>query len=143
MVLNGSCLCGAVQFEVTADPVLTAICHCTDCQHEGGSYSTDAVFPPGSLKYTAGEPTRFDHPGASGKMVSSYFCGKCGSTLVVMQQVLVPLLPLPRPAPFPGGLHTWRGGDVRYAHGDCDVWTVLMVGWIDYCACGEFLGERK
>ena len=95
MVLNGSCLCGAVQFEVTADPVLTAICHCTDCQHEGGSYSTDAVFPPGSLKYTAGEPTRFDHPGASGKMVSSYFCGKCGSTLVVMQQVLVLPLPLP------------------------------------------------
>lgn len=89
MVLHGSCLCGAVKFELSHDPVMTAICHCTDCQHEGGSYSTDAVFPPGSLKYTSETPTKFDHPGASGKNVSSYFCGKCGSTLVVMQEVLV------------------------------------------------------
>ena len=89
MTHKGSCLCGAVKFELSAEPVLTAICHCTDCQHEGGSFSDSAVFPPDTLKYTAGEPTKYEKPGASGKNVEHYFCGKCGSTLVIMQEVLV------------------------------------------------------
>ena len=68
---------------------MQAICHCTDCQHEGGSFSDSAVFPPDTLKYTAGQPTKYDQKGASGKNVEHYFCGKCGSTLVIMQEVLV------------------------------------------------------
>ena len=68
---------------------MMAICHCTDCQHEGGSFSDSAVFPPGTLKYTEGEPTKYEQSGASGKNVEHYFCGKCGSTLVIMQDVLV------------------------------------------------------
>ena len=89
MPYKGSCLCGAVKFECDAEPVLMAICHCTDCQHEGGSFSDSAVFPPGSLKYTEGEPAQYNQSGASGKNVEHYFCGKCGSTLVIMQEVLV------------------------------------------------------
>jgi hypothetical protein len=89
MVYNGSCLCGAVKFEVNAEPVLTAICHCTDCQHEGGAFTASAVFPPGTLKYTGGTPSRYDQAGASGKNVEHYFCGKCGTPLVIMQEILV------------------------------------------------------
>lgn len=84
-------MCGQVKFEVDAEPVMMAICHCTDCQHEGGSFSASAVFPPDTLKYTASQPARYDQTGASGKNVEHYFCGKCGSTLVIMQEVLVPL----------------------------------------------------
>lgn len=89
MVYNGSCLCGAVKFECEGEPVAQAICHCTDCQHEGGSFSDSAVFPPGTLKYTEGKPTKYEQKGFSGKNVEHYFCGKCGSTLVIMQEVLV------------------------------------------------------
>jgi len=89
MVYKGSCMCGDVKFELDAEPALTAICHCTDCQHEGGSFSDSAVFPPGSLKYTAGTPAKYDQAGASGKNVEHYFCGRCGSTLVIIQEVLV------------------------------------------------------
>jgi hypothetical protein len=89
MSYKGSCLCGAVKFELNAEPIMTAICHCTDCQHEGGSFSDSAVFPPGSLKYTEGKPTQYNQTGFSGKNVEHNFCGKCGSTLVIMQEVLV------------------------------------------------------
>jgi hypothetical protein len=82
-------MCGEVKFEVDGEPVAQAICHCTDCQHEGGSFSASGVFPPGSLKYTAGKPARYDQKGISGKNVEHYFCGKCGSTLVILQEVLV------------------------------------------------------
>ena len=89
MSYKGSCLCGAVKFECNAEPVLMAICHCTDCQHEGGSFSDSAVFPAGTLKYTEGEPKKYNQAGASGKNVEHNFCGTCGSTLVIMQEVLV------------------------------------------------------
>ena len=89
MVYKGSCLCGDIKFEVDAEPVIQAICHCTDCQHEGGSFSDSAVFPPGSLKFISGETTKYNQPGASGKNVEHNFCGRCGSTLIIMQEVLV------------------------------------------------------
>jgi len=69
--------------------VVMAICHCTDCQHEGGSYSDSAVFPPNSLKYTSGETTKFHKPADSGKDVEHNFCGRCGSTLIINQESLV------------------------------------------------------
>jgi hypothetical protein len=84
-------MCGEVKFEVNAEPATMAICHCTDCQHEGGSFSDSVIFPPGTLKYTAGQPTKYNQLGASGKNVEHYFCGKCGSTLVIMQEILVSL----------------------------------------------------
>jgi hypothetical protein len=83
-------MCGDVQFQVNADkPEMMAICHCTDCQHEGGSYSSDAVFPAGSLKYTKGQPKIYNQAGASGKNVEHIFCGRCGSQLGATQEVLV------------------------------------------------------
>ena len=90
MVLNGSCLCGEVRFEINTDtPILQAICHCSDCQHEGGAYAADAVFPADAIKYTHGTPAKYDQAGTSGKNVSHYFCGKCGSSLAAVQEVLV------------------------------------------------------
>jgi hypothetical protein len=92
MVLKGSCLCGDVQFQVDADkPLLEAICHCTDCQHEGGSYAADAVFPEDKVVFTKGTPAKYEKPGASGKLVTHFFCGRCGSSLAAQQEVLVRL----------------------------------------------------
>jgi len=28
--LNGKCLCGSVQYSCEAEPIVTAICHCTN-----------------------------------------------------------------------------------------------------------------
>jgi len=33
----GGCLCGAVRYESEAEPVLTAVCHCRDCQKQTSS----------------------------------------------------------------------------------------------------------
>lgn len=32
MTTTGSCMCGAVKYEFTGEPKVTALCHCTDCQ---------------------------------------------------------------------------------------------------------------
>src|SRR5690242_6618604 len=47
--IAGSCLCGAVRYASSAEPVLTAFCHCRDCQKSGGGYSVNVAVPTESL----------------------------------------------------------------------------------------------
>ncbi len=30
--IRGGCLCGAVRYSTDAEPLLTAVCHCKNCQ---------------------------------------------------------------------------------------------------------------
>ena len=43
---TGRCLCGAVQFTISAEPLGTGQCHCKDCQPERGPYKTDGPHVP-------------------------------------------------------------------------------------------------
>jgi hypothetical protein len=49
--ISGGCLCGAVRYECNAEPLGTAICHCTHCQKVWGRSSTGWIAPalPGAL----------------------------------------------------------------------------------------------
>jgi hypothetical protein len=78
---KGSCSCGAVRYECTADPVITANCHCRDCQRAGGAgFASVLGVPKDALKIT-GEVKYFDLKGDSGKTIGRGFCPNCGSRL--------------------------------------------------------------
>ena len=50
--ISGGCLCGAVRYESSAEPLGSAICHCTDCQHVSGSaFSVNVVVPASSVTF--------------------------------------------------------------------------------------------
>src|SRR5262249_40516096 len=50
--VSGGCLCGAVRYECSAEPLGTAICHCTHCQKVSGSaFSVNVVVPAPSLTW--------------------------------------------------------------------------------------------
>mgnify|MGYP001178227042 CR=1 FL=1 len=79
---TGGCLCGAVRYEVTGDPMMQVACHCTDCQKaSGGSPTLALVVAPGAVKVTKGTPKRFVSKGDSGAEVVRVFCDNCGSPL--------------------------------------------------------------
>jgi len=60
---------------------MKALCHCGDCQKISGSaFSTNVVVPGDDFKVT-GSPKKFTKTADSGKVIHSYFCGECGSTL--------------------------------------------------------------
>jgi len=81
--LHGSCLCGAVTFEVTPPFPRMVHCHCSRCRKASGTgHATNIItMDPGQLKWLTGEEliSRYDLPGA--RSFGKCFCKQCGSPL--------------------------------------------------------------
>lgn len=61
---------------------LKALCHCLDCRKiTGSAFSTNIIVDAEGFKVTKGTPKTFAKTADSGKTVTSYFCGDCGTTL--------------------------------------------------------------
>jgi hypothetical protein len=78
--IPGSCLCGAVKFEVTPPFTAFRYCHCSRCQKAtGAAHAANAFLPVTQFKWLAGESLakRFDLPGA--KRFAVAFCTQCGT----------------------------------------------------------------
>lgn len=77
---TGGCACGAVRYEISAEPIFSNHCQCLDCQHKSGtghgSYMTFAG--RGAVKLT-GKATQWDMKGDSGNVKTRGFCPTCGS----------------------------------------------------------------
>jgi|SRR5882724_848485 len=78
----GGCACGAVRYEVTAEPIVMFNCHCRDCQRTIGSGFAPVVYVPAkAFKITKGTP-RYHF--TSSEMIGPNkrgFCPECGSRL--------------------------------------------------------------
>ena len=75
---EGGCLCGAVRFVATGQPIGTAWCHCQSCRrHSGAPVSVFVAFRRASYSITKGEITKYSS--SPGRLRG--FCAKCGSTL--------------------------------------------------------------
>ena len=58
--ISGGCACGAIRYEVTAEPIVTFNCHCRDCQETtGGAYTPVFYVPANAFKITKGTPKCF------------------------------------------------------------------------------------
>lgn len=87
--VSGGCLCGAVRYECNAEPLGTAICHCTQCQNVSGSaFSVNVVVPAPSLTWQGQSLASYADKGESGKPLSRKFCRNCGSSLATETEAL-------------------------------------------------------
>lgn len=100
-IFRGSCLCGAVQYRVTAPTLWCAHCHCTQCQRANG-----AAF----VTWVGAAADRAEYDGlrlrwyASSAKAERGFCADCGTPLFF------------RSERWPGELHVVRAS----FHGDID-----------------------
>lgn len=81
---TGRCLCGAVTYELTGDPIATAVCHCEHCQRQsGGAFSVNVVVHTTQLDVSGALQT-YDETDETGTVVHVHrrFCGTCGSPIV-------------------------------------------------------------
>ena len=77
----GGCLCGKVRYAGTAEPVMTAICHCTNCQKQAGTAFSIIVAVPKETLSISGPLKTYNETGSSGKPVHRNFCPECGSPI--------------------------------------------------------------
>lgn len=80
--MTGGCLCEAVRYSVSGDPVAQAVCHCTNCQKQSGSAFSIIIGFPDAAVNLEGELTTYADHGESGNVVGRKFCGKCGSPIL-------------------------------------------------------------
>jgi hypothetical protein len=90
--IRGGCLCGAVRYSTDAEPLLTAVCHCKNCQRQSGTaFSVVVAVPKGSLVFEGGEPGTYRDTGESGLPVDRRFCTTCGSP-IISQPAAMPMM---------------------------------------------------
>src|SRR5262245_40373940 len=80
--LGGGCACGAVRYEIAADPIFVNNCHCTLCQKQTGSTSVVNLFVEGEhLTQLSGETTRHVVKAGSGGDHEIVRCANCGTAM--------------------------------------------------------------
>ncbi len=78
--IQGGCLCGTVRYHTTQPALMTAACHCRDCQKQSGSaFSVNVLVPLAGLDVGGASLAAFETQGSSGLTVKRHFCGQCGS----------------------------------------------------------------
>lgn len=79
---EGGCLCGALRYRVTADPLRVTFCHCRFCQRAtGAAYAVEPIFSETDFEMLSGDAKTYSHISTgSGKTIDIHFCENCGST---------------------------------------------------------------
>lgn len=80
--LRGRCQCGAVSFQCAGQPFVAYTCHCLECQRLSSSaFNTCIQVAAETVEIVSGEPIVRDRTADSGNVLSTYFCGDCGSAI--------------------------------------------------------------
>lgn len=79
-MLQGSCLCGAVRYEVDGDLGPIVCCHCLMCRKaQGAAFAVNAPVPASRFRLVAGADALRSYRSSSAK--ERCFCGRCGSPI--------------------------------------------------------------
>ena len=82
-MIEGSCLCGQIKYQVDAGPAPMGHCHCRACRKAHASaFSTVMGVPKAAFSWVQGEGLLASFESSPGKQ--RYFCSVCGSHLVAM-----------------------------------------------------------
>ena len=75
---TGQCLCGAVRYRISAEPVATRLCWCRACQHIAANGTVNVLVPSSGLEIS-GKLSEFVSTADSGNEMRRRFCPTCGS----------------------------------------------------------------
>lgn len=80
---TGGCACGAIRYEINAQPNAVFLCSCRDCQRAtGGASVANWWCPVAAVTFTKGTPVAHIVTGEiSGAPVHHEYCETCGSPL--------------------------------------------------------------
>lgn len=78
---KGSCLCGAVEYEITGSLGPVVYCHCSRCRKANGSaFNAASPVATADFRFVKGQESLRDYRNNAG--VHRVFCGTCGSPII-------------------------------------------------------------
>ncbi|MBC07330.1 GFA family protein [Thalassospira sp.] len=122
---HGSCLCGAVRYEVTGDFDAFFLCHCSYCQKDTGSAHAANLFSTkAALSWLEGD-TNIQSFTVPGTRHQKAFCQACGSAVPYTQMdgklVVVPAGSLETPVSIRPTAHIMMGSKANWDEGLEDI----------------------
>jgi len=106
---QGGCLCGAIRYRITGQPLATSICHCRSCRRASGAPAVAwVVTRRDDFVVEQGTPVAF----RSSPPVERTFCGRCGTPLTYQhddspESLDVQTATLDAPDGFPPACEIW------------------------------------
>lgn len=117
---HGSCLCGAVRYEVTGDFSAFFLCHCSYCQKDSGSAHAANLFSSAAALIWQDGQAQIQSFKLPGTRHEKAFCKTCGSALPHTQMagklVVVPAGSLDSPVSIRPNAHIMLGSKADW---DC------------------------
>ena len=117
--IEGGCLCGAVRYHVTAQPITTRVCWCRLCQKIGAGSATVNVFFPTETMVVTGETVNYESIADSGNLIHRRFCPKCGTHVFTQADA----------RPHVIGVRAGSLDDPEVAKPEMTIWTSLAPSW--------------
>ncbi|QKE62061.1 GFA family protein [Aquipseudomonas campi] len=77
---TGRCLCGAVSFTLSSEPLATRVCWCRDCQHLAANGTVNLLVAADGLSIR-GALAEYSKTADSGNQATRQFCPACGTHL--------------------------------------------------------------
>jgi hypothetical protein len=108
-IQQGGCLCSAIRFRISGEPVFSSICHCATCRRASGAPTVAwLTFDRGQVRILTGLPRVF----RSSHGVVRQFCGTCGSQLTYETvssptTIDITTVSMDNPNQFPPTMEVW------------------------------------
>jgi hypothetical protein len=82
MNVTGSCLCGAVRYELTQAPAWAHNCHCSRCRKtRGAAFSSNLFVGRDGFRFVEGEDQLQTYKPPGAERFTNVFCRQCGSNM--------------------------------------------------------------
>ena len=85
-MLHGQCHCGHIQYDMPAEVISHALCHCSDCRRHAGAPMVGWAMLAADLVKITGTPKVYKSSEHGRRM----FCGDCGTGLFYKNDVNLP-----------------------------------------------------
>jgi hypothetical protein len=124
--IQGGCLCRAVRFTASVEPLVARACWCRVCRHlASGNATINLAFPSNAVSIT-GELRDYSNTAESGNHMHRRFCPHCGVHLFSAaeerpQLLIVRLGTLDDPTPFAPQANIWTSEAPSWARIDADM----------------------
>lgn len=108
-IIQGGCLCSAIRFRISGEPIFSCVCHCSTCRRASAAPTVAwLTFDRGQVEMLSGNPRTY----RSSQGVVRQFCGTCGSQLAYEsvaspETIDISTASLDNPNLYPPTLEVW------------------------------------